>query len=124
MDLWLAVGLSALWLFLSGGVEYSLVLPRWLKKNFGNITREQKDTPVWAVASEKLLQGLGLALLVSWTTVSLVQLSIIPLLLISATYLLLTYANYKVAFKPVLVLTVIDAARVLVALYIVGLILR
>lgn len=114
---------SAGWLFISGAVVFAGLLPRWFQQHFGEITRPPKELPLWAVAVEKALQGLGLALLVSWTSVPVANVGVIALLLVTATYLFSTYANYRVKWTPVLVIAAIDALRIIVAIVLVGVIL-
>jgi len=55
-----AILASGIWLFLSGALVFAVLLPKWFKANFAQITRDEKDIPLWAVALEKLLQSLGL----------------------------------------------------------------
>jgi hypothetical protein len=118
----LSILISAIWLFGSGIFVYVGVLNRWNQKHFGHISRDTKDFPIWAAIGEKILQAIALTLLVRWTNVAVLTLLAIPLLLLCASYLS-TYADYKVAGRPVVVLTLIDAIRMSGALIIVGLIL-
>ena len=118
-----AILASGVWLFLSGALVFAVLLPKWFKANFGQITRDEKDIPLWAVALEKLLQSLGLVLAVLWTNQPIFVLIAIPLLLVTATYLFSTYANYRVNGKAVVVIAVLDALRLIIAMILVGSIL-
>jgi len=118
-----AILASGLWLFLSGALLFAGLLPKWFKTNFGQIIRDEKDIPLWAVALEKLFQSLGLVLLVLWTNQPILVITAIPLLFITATYLLSTYANYRVNGRAVIIIAVLDALRLVVAMILVGLIL-
>ena len=114
---------SGIWLFLSGALVFAVLLPKWFKANFGQITRGEKDIPLWAVALEKLLQSLGLVLSVLWTNQPILALIALPLLFITATYLFSTYANYRVNGRAVLIIALLDALRLIVAMVLVGLIM-
>lgn len=118
----LAILASGIWLFISGLVVYVGILPEWNKTHFGHISRAAKDFPIWAAIAEKIFQAVALTLLVRWTKVSVLTLLAIPLLLVCASYAS-TYADYKVAGRPVVILTLIDGVRIGGALLIVGLIL-
>jgi len=118
----LAILASGVWLFISGIVVYVGILPKWNKIHFGHISRAAKDFPIWAAVAEKVFQAVALTLLVRWTNVSLLALLAIPLLLLCASYTS-TYADYKVAGRPILILTLIDGVRIAGALIIAGLIL-
>ncbi len=111
------------WLFFSGALVFAVILPAWFQSQFGEIIRDPKKLPLWAVALEKILQSLGLCLLVLWTNLSIALLCIVPILLVSATYLFSTYANYRVKGKAVVIVAVLDAVRIAVAMVFVGLIL-
>ena len=113
---------AAVWLFLSGAIIFAGLLPKWWAEHFGQILRDPKTLPIWAVALEKLGQGFALALLVDWTTRPAVKIVVIPLLLVSATYLFLTYANYKVEGKATVLVALTDAVRMIGAVVIVSLI--
>ena len=119
--LWATLAAGA-WLFFSGAVLFAGLLKQWWADNFGELTRDPKSLPIWAVVLEKLAQGLGLALLVYWTTGTAAQIVAIPLLLVSTTYLLSTYANYRVRGGPVVVIAALDAVRMIVATVIVALV--
>ena len=123
MQALLATIAAAAWLFLSGALVFAAWLPRWWAEHFGAIIRDPKSLPIWAVGLEKLAQGLGLTLLVEWTSRSAAQIVAIPLLLVSATYLLSTYANYRVEGRAVSVVAIIDAIRVIGGVAIVSVIL-
>lgn len=110
----------AVWLFLSGAIVFAVFMPKWFRTHFGTIIRNDKDLPIWAVAVEKLLQGLGLTLLVQASSQSVTRLFSIPLLLVSGTYLFSTYANYRVKGRPVIVIALIDALRVYIGIVIAG----
>jgi hypothetical protein len=114
---------AAAWLFISGAILFAVALPHWFQTHFGHIARDKKTLPLWAIIFEKLLQGVGLCLLVLWSNVPIVYLSLIPLLLVTGTYLFSTYATYNVEARPVVWIAVIDGARIEVALAIVGLVL-
>ena len=118
-----AILASGIWLFLSGALVFAVLLPKWFKANFGQITRDEKDIPLWVVALEKLLQSLGLVLMVLWTNQPILVLIVIPLLLVTATYLFSTYANYRVNGRAVIIIAVLDAVRLIIAMILVGLIL-
>lgn len=118
-----AILASGIWLFFSGAILFAVVFPKWFKANFGEIIRDEKEIPLWAVALEKLLQSLGLVLVVQWTQQPILVLIAIPLLFVTATYLFSTYANYRVNGKAVLVIAMLDAVRLIVAMILVGLIL-
>lgn len=118
----LSIVISAIWLFGSGIFVYVGVLNEWNEKNFGHISRDTKDFPIWAAIGEKILQAIALTLLVRWTNVAVLTLLTIPLLLLCASYLS-TYADYKVSGHPVVLLTLIDCIRMSGGLIIVGLIL-
>jgi hypothetical protein len=118
----LAIILSGVWLFGSGVFIYVGVLNKWNQKHFGHISRDTKSFPLWAAVAEKVLQAIALTLLVRWTNVSLLTLLAIPLLLVCASYAS-TYADYKVAGRPVALLTIVDGVRMGVALIIVGTVL-
>ncbi|MCE9647345.1 MAG: hypothetical protein K8S20_15215 [Chloroflexi bacterium] len=118
-----AILASGTWLFLSGAILFAVVFPKWFKTNFGQIVRDGKEIPLWAVAIEKLLQSLGLVLAVQWTQHSILVLIALPLLFVTATYLFSTYANYRVNGRAVLVIALLDALRLIVAMILVGLIL-
>ena len=118
-----AILASGIWLFLSGALVFAVLLPKWFKANFGQITRDEKDIPLWVVALEKLLQSLGLVLMVLWTNQPILVLIVIPLLLVTATYLFSTYANYRVNGRAVIIIAVLDALRLIIAMILVGLIL-
>jgi len=118
----LAILASGVWLFGSGIFVYVGVLNKWNEKHFGHISRAAKDFPIWAALAEKLLQAVALTLLTRWTHVAILTLLAIPLLLVCASYAS-TYADYKVAGRPILVLTLIDGVRIAGALIIVGIIL-
>ena len=118
-----AILASGVWLFLSGALVFAVLLPKWFKANFGQITRDEKDIPLWVVALEKLLQSLGLVLMVLWTNQPILVLIVIPLLLVTATYLFSTYANYRVNGRAVIIIAVLDAIRLMIAMILVGLIL-
>jgi hypothetical protein len=120
----LASLVAAAWLFLSGALVFAVALPRWFQFNFGHIARDPKESPrIIAIAIEKLLQGLGLVLLVTWSQKPIFHLVLIPLLLISCTYLFSTYSTFRVKSKPVIAIAAIDAVRLSVALVLVGLML-
>ena len=112
------------WLFVSGAIVFAGILPGWFSVHFGAIARDPKALPVWAIAIEKVLQACGLVLLLCVTTAPVWMLVPIPLLLVSATYLFSTYANYKVPGKPVVVIAAIDAVRLTAPLFIGALILQ
>jgi len=118
-----AILASGVWLFLSGALVFAVLLPKWFKANFGQITRDEKDIPLWVVALEKLLQSSGLVLMVLWTNQPILVLIVIPLLLVTATYLFSTYANYRVNGRAVIIIAVLDAVRLIIAMILVGLIL-
>jgi len=118
-----AILASGVWLFLSGALVFAVLLPKWFKANFGQITRDEKDIPLWVVALEKLLQSSGLVLMVLWTNQPILVLIVIPLLLVTATYLFSTYANYRVNGRAVIIIAVLDALRLIIAMILVGLIL-
>jgi hypothetical protein len=119
----LAVLAAGAWLFFSGAILFTGLLPVWFERHFGTIIRDKKDLPLWAVAVEKLFQAFGLVLLVFWTSQAIVVLAAVPLLLVTATYFFSTYANYRVKAKPVLVVALLDGLRLIGALILVGLIL-
>jgi hypothetical protein len=123
MQIVYAILASGVWLFFSGALVFAVLLPKWFKANFGQITRDEKDIPLWAVALEKLLQSLGLVLIVLWTNQTILVLTALPLLFITATYLFSTYANYRVNGRAVIVIALLDAIRLIVAIILVGLIL-
>jgi|GEM_PF-6941346 len=124
MQILLASIIAAAWLFFSGAVVFALALPRWFQFNFGHLARDPKESPrMVAIVLEKLLQGFGLALLVIWSQKAICYLAIIPLLLVSCTYLFSTYATFRVKSRPVIAIAVIDAVRLIIALLFVGLIL-
>ena len=115
---------AAVWLFFSGALVFAIALPRWFQSNFGHIARDPKESPrIIAIVIEKLLQGLGLVLLVTYSQKAISQLMLIPLLLVSCTYLFSTYSTFRVNSRPVIAITVIDAVRLIIALILVGLIL-
>ena len=118
-----AILASGIWLFLSGALVFAVLLPKWFKANFAQITRDEKDIPLWAVALEKLLQSLGLVLVVLWTNQPIFVLIALPLLFITATYLFSTYANYRVNGRAVIIIALLDAVRLIIAMILVGLIL-
>ena len=118
-----AILASGLWLFFSGAILFAGILPKWFKINFGQIIRDEKEIPLWAVALEKLLQSLGLVLLVLWTNQTILILTAIPLLFVTATYLFSTFANYRVSGRAVVVVAIFDAIRMVGAIVLVGLIL-
>jgi len=118
-----AILASGIWLFLSGALVFAVLLPKWFKVNFGQIIRDEKDIPLWAVALEKLLQSLGLVLVVLWTNQPIFVLIALPLLFVTATYLFSTYANYRVNGRAVIIIAVLDAIRLMIAMILVGLIL-
>jgi len=118
-----AILASGIWLFLSGALVFAVLLPKWFKANFSQITRDEKDIPLWAVALEKLLQSLGLVLVVLWTNQPIFVLIALPLLFVTATYLFSTYANYRVNGRAVIIIAVLDAIRLMIAMILVGLIL-
>ena len=123
MQIVYAILASGIWLFFSGALVFAVLLPKWFKANFGQITRGEKDIPLWAVALEKLLQSVGLVLAVLWTNQTILVLTALPLLFITATYLLSTYANYRVNGRAVIVIALLDAIRLVIALVLVGLIM-
>jgi hypothetical protein len=124
MQTLLASVIAAAWLFFSGALVFALALPRWFQSNFGHIARNPKESPrIMMIVIEKLLQGLGLALLVTCSQKAICYLAIIPLLLVSCTYLFSTYATFRVKSRPVIAIAIIDAVRLIIALVFVGLIL-
>jgi hypothetical protein len=115
---------AAAWLFISGAIVFAVILPKWFQVHFGHIARGAGDNSrLWAIAIEKILQGFGLALIIKWSQTSILHLTVIPLLLMASTYLFSTYTTFRVAAKPVLSIAVIDAVRLIAALFIAGLIL-
>ncbi len=123
MHLFIATLATAAWLFISGAIVFAALLPNWFQVHFGAITRPVKELPLWAVAVEKILQGLGLTLLVLWTTMPAAKVSTVALLLVTGTYLFSTYANYRVAGKPVFIIALIDGLRIFVGVVIAAMIL-
>jgi hypothetical protein len=120
----LACFTAAAWLFLSGALVFAVALPRWFQLNFGHIARDPKESPrIILIVIEKLLQGLGLVLLVTGSQKVISHLVLIPLLLVSCTYLFSTYSTFRVKSRPVIAIAIIDALRLIVALVFVGLIL-
>lgn len=124
MQTLLATAVAAIWLFFSGALVFAVALPHWFQSNFGHIARDPKESPrILAIVIEKLLQGLGLALLVTLSQKTISQLVIIPFLLVACTYLFSTYATFRVKSRPVIVIAAIDTARLVIALVLVGWIL-
>ena len=124
MHILLASVIGAAWLFFSGALVFALALPRWFQFNFGHIARDPKESPrIMVIVVEKLLQGSALALLVIWSQKAICYLSIIPLLLVSFTYLFSTYATFRVKSRPVIAIAAIDSVRLIIAMVLVGLIL-
>lgn len=112
---------AATWLFFSGALVFAMALPRWFQFNFGHIARDPKESPrIIVIAVEKLLQAVGLVLLVTWSQKPIAHVALIPLLLVACTYLFSTYATYRVKSKPVITIAVIDAIRLIMALVLVG----
>jgi hypothetical protein len=115
---------AAAWLFFSGALVFAVALPRWFQSNFGHIARDPKESPrIILIAIEKLLQGAGLVLLITYSQKAISHLVLIPLLLVSCTYLFSTYSTFRVKGRPVIAIAVIDAVRLIIALVFVGLIL-
>ena len=124
MQTLLATAVAAIWLFFSGALVFAAALPRWFQSNFGHIARDPKESPrMLAIVIEKLLQGLGLALLATWSQKTISQLVIIPFLLVACTYLFSTYATFRVKSRPVIAIAAIDTVRLIIALVLVGWIL-
>ena len=120
----LASLVAAAWLFISGALVFAVALPRWFQFNFGHIARDPKESPrIIVIAIEKLLQGLGLVLLVTYSQLAISHLVAIPLLLVSCTYLFSTYSTFRVKGRPVITIAIIDAVRLIIALVFVGLML-
>ena len=120
----LASLVAAAWLFFSGAIVFAVALPRWFQTNFGHIARDQKESPrIMMIVIEKLLQGAGLVLLVTWSQKAISHLVFIPLLLVCCTYLFSTYSTFRVKSRPVIAIAFIDAVRLIIALVFVGLIL-
>ncbi|NLR77983.1 hypothetical protein [Chitinophaga eiseniae] len=122
MQTLLSILLSSLWLFGSGAVVFAILLPKWFEQNFHLVARDKKDFKFIPVLTEKILQSVGITLLVKWTVQPVIVLTAIPLLLISCTYLLQTYSTYKVEWRPVCRIALIDSCRIIVAVIIAGLI--
>jgi hypothetical protein len=121
MQTLLAAGIAAVWLFFSGALVFAVAIPRWFQLKFGHIARDPKEGPrMIVIVMEKLAQGFGLALLVTWSQQVISHLVVIPLLLVSCTYLFSTYATFRVKIRPVIAIAVIDAIRLIIALVIVG----
>jgi hypothetical protein len=120
----LASLIAATWLFFSGALVFAVALPRWFQSNFGHLARDPKESPRFlALVIEKLCQGLGLVLLVTYSNKAIFHLVPIPLLLVSCTYLFSTYSTFRVKSRPVIAIAVIDAVRLIIALVLVGWIL-
>ncbi len=62
-------------------------------------------------------------MLVQASTQPVLKLYAVPLLLVTGTYLLSTYANYRVKGRPVVVIAALDGLRIFVAIVIVGAVL-
>lgn len=114
MQTFLSILLSSLWLFGSGAVIFAILLPKWFEQNLHLVARDKKDFKFIAVLTAKVLQSVGITLLVKWTTLPVAILTAIPLLLLSCTYLLQIYSTYRVNWKPVCRIALIDSGRIIV----------